>query len=422
MSKLFFSLLCLLATDVSCFQLAVSGGGLGTGLAGVRAHSQKSSRTHLHPSPWLCKLKYSSKTSPVETGNEEGLLSLGFINESDNYKEASRLYRRTIFTSEDWLTFRSTERLFSNLSTMFTSGIIRGLWVEVGVVTMTALLAYFSNAAILSGLVPEVPRDGSFMLALPTLPFQLSSPALALLLVFRTNTVYARWNEARGHWMRIEHSCSNIARQGMSYLEKEYREEHARRVIALAHVLQDHFRHEGDHEQKLRAKLTLLLGRRESERIMSSPVRPVQALADITRIVRRSQEIDGSTKARFDLHLDELTSAWVACDRLHKMPVGEEGGGGRRHTGRFLALWILLLPFALVKELGDSFLMVPVCSLVGVFFFGIEELGVQIEEPFSILPLENYVECIERNVRQLLLFDRRELSDPEIGEDTEPLN
>ena len=93
-----------------------------------------------------------------------------------------------------------------------------------------------------------------------------------------------------------------------------------------------------------------------------------------------------------------------------------------RHTGRFLALWILLLPFALVKELGDSFLMVPVCSLVGVFFFGIEELGVQIEEPFSILPLEDYVDCIERNVRQLLSHDQEKPSDPVVGEDAEPWN
>ncbi|EKX50160.1 hypothetical protein GUITHDRAFT_157312 [Guillardia theta CCMP2712] len=344
---------------------------------------------------------------PLSTGTMRVRLD---SNGSDNYKEASRLYRRTIFTSDDWLTFRSTERLFSNLSTMFTSGIIRGLWVEVGVVTLTALLAYFTNAAILNGLIPDVPRDGTFMLALPTLPFQLSSPALALLLVFRTNTVYARWNEARCNWMRIEHLCSNIARQGMSYLEKEYREEHARRVVALSHVLKDHFRHDPDEEQKLKSKLTQLLGRKESERIMSSSVRPVQALADITRIVRRSQEIDGSTKARFDLHLDELTSAWVACDRLQKMPVPLVY---TRHTGRFLALWILLLPFALVKELGDSFLMVPVCSLVGVFFFGIEELGVQIEEPFSILPLEDYVDCIERNEKP---------SDPVVGEDAEPWN
>ena len=32
---------------------------------------------------------------------------------------------------------------------------------------------------------------------LPALPFTILMPALSLLLVFRTNTGYARWNEVR---------------------------------------------------------------------------------------------------------------------------------------------------------------------------------------------------------------------------------
>lgn len=32
---------------------------------------------------------------------------------------------------------------------------------------------------------------------------------------------------------------------------------------------------------------------------------------------------------------------------------------------------------------------------MGMLFFGIEELGVQIEEPFSILPLEDFVAAVE---------------------------
>ena len=44
---------------------------------------------------------------------------------------------------------------------------------------------------------------------------QLSSPALGLLLVFRTNTAYARWNEARMAWAAIENHSINLARQGL---------------------------------------------------------------------------------------------------------------------------------------------------------------------------------------------------------------
>ena len=35
---------------------------------------------------------------------------------------------------------------------------------------------------------------------LPALPFTILMPALSLLLVFRTNTGYSRWNEARTPW------------------------------------------------------------------------------------------------------------------------------------------------------------------------------------------------------------------------------
>ena len=126
---------------------------------------------------------------------------------TDEYKETSRLYRRTVFTEQDWIRFRSSGRLFDNLATMFTSGVIRGLWFEIGSVTCVSTLVYLINAAILSGaLEPAVPAADTSLLALPSLPFQLSSPALGLLLVFRTNTVYSRWNQVR----RFTAICQNI--------------------------------------------------------------------------------------------------------------------------------------------------------------------------------------------------------------------
>jgi putative membrane protein len=124
-------------------------------------------------------------------------------------------------------------------------------------------------------------------------------------------------------------------------------------------------------------------------------------MSDISKLVRTSlsDRLDGSTKARFDLHLDELTNALIVCDRLKKMPVPLIY---TRHTGRFLGLWVLLLPLALASDMGGSFVVVPVCSVVSMLFFGIEELGVQIEEPFSILPLEDYVASIESAASQML--------------------
>lgn len=340
------------------------------------------------------------------------------VENSDQYKEDSRMFRRTVFDEDDWKKFRSSGRLLNNLFTLFSSGVIRGLWVEVGLVASVAMSVYIFNTLVLSGSLPTIfGYQFEDPVSLPAIPFTLSSPALALLLVFRTNTVYARWNEARTAWARIEVHLCNLGRQGCTYLEVEQEEEHMRRVIALAHTLRQHFQpcKDGSFE----ARICDLLGKKELDRLQKANDMPIHAISDITRVVRRSQTIDGSTKARFDLHLDEVTSALVICERLKKTPVPLVY---TRHTGRFLGLWILTLPFALANELNSHFVMVPIATLVAVFFFGIEELGIQIEEPFSILPIDDVIETIDSRLCQMQCYTcHDEDEDRSLGVDMSPL-
>ena len=56
-----------------------------------------------------------------------------------------------------------------------------------------------------------------------------------------------------------------------------------------------------------------------------------------------------------------------------------------RHTSRFLVIWLASMPFTLWKSCGLA--MIPATGLIAFLLLGIEEIGVQIEEPFSILPL-----------------------------------
>lgn len=67
----------------------------------------------------------------------------------------------------------------------------------------------------------------------------------------------------------------------------------------------------------------------------------------------------------------------------------------RPHTRmltRFLLVFLLLLPLALsveVLKLDHSiWLTIPAVSFISFALLGIEEVAVQIEEPFSILPME----------------------------------
>lgn len=57
----------------------------------------------------------------------------------------------------------------------------------------------------------------------------------------------------------------------------------------------------------------------------------------------------------------------------------------RRHTSRFLVIWLAFLPFTLWR--ACHWVMVPAAVLIAFLLLGVEEIGVQIEEPFGILPL-----------------------------------
>ena len=336
----------------------------------------------------------SATDTEVEVQQFLGGVDLGTILEnSDKYKESSRVYRRPVFKESDWAEFRASDRLFKNLKTMFISGTVRGLLAEVGSVLVVSTIVWITNFIILSGLLEEfgISRQVTSLVSLPVLPFQLSSPALGLLLVFRTNTgtlpfplslslpltlfhphylpnsssfshpllylspvlstpspmiltkhipcrtflllffffhrhsmslhsylqslVYSRWNLARLSVEQISCATNNLSRQGLSYLENNAeKEELVRRTIALLFAIKKVFRFESFETLALRSKLTRLLGTNEATRIMESQKPYVALLADITRIVRRSKSIDGSTKARFDLHLDDIMRQMTLCE------------------------------------------------------------------------------------------------------------
>ena len=67
---------------------------------------------------------------------------------------------------------------------------------------------------------------------LPALPFTILMPALSLLLVFRTNTGYARWNEARMLWGGLINNCRNVVRQSNTFFPDDAEHDGLKRRMA----------------------------------------------------------------------------------------------------------------------------------------------------------------------------------------------
>ena len=316
------------------------------------------------------------------------------------YSEASRRYRRTVYRHADWLEHRSSTRLFGNLSGTLTSGVVRSLLTEVAAVATISTLTCAWNGAV-QGFVDwqSVPHDPilhlpSFLVArLPALPFTLASPALGLLLVFRTNASYARWVDSRVAWGRVVSHCRNIMRQSSTWMREDVNPAERRRLLhgirgaswAFPRCLASHVSGPDD-ERRLRDELTLRVGERGANRLLRAPNRPLQALADLSRAVHQLP-MDEKRRVEVDKSVILLGDALETCERIFTSPVPLVY---TRHTARFLSCWLLLLPLALWEPFEDTWnhaAMIPSATLVAIFFFGIEELAVQLEEPFSILPL-----------------------------------
>ncbi len=79
-----------------------------------------------------------------------------------------------------------------------------------------------------------------------------------------------------------------------------------------------------------------------------------------------------------------LLSSWTCAKNFN--------GVVHRHTSRFLIIWLTAMPFTLWKSCGLA--MIPATGVLAFLLLAIEEIGVQIEEPFSILPLGKLCYCL----------------------------
>lgn len=220
--------------------------------------------------------------------------------------------------------------------------------------------------------------------------------------VFRTNTSYQRWDEARKNWgMNINHT-RDLVRMANAYYDRtgipvEQQQKDLRAVSlatwAFVRAMKRHLSPEQEDEDDFRQELYERLPKPYADAILNAAHRPNRALFDLSMAIEnlpmhflRKNEIHKA----ITIFEDNLGSS----ERLLTSPVPLFYS---RHTARFLSFWLLLLPFALWDPFKDSWNhagMIPTTAMISVFLFGIEELATQLEEPFTILPMQAFCDKI----------------------------
>ena len=143
------------------------------------------------------------------------------------FQESQRPYRRSVFNGPDWVNHRSSSRFEDALRTTLSSGILRARYKEVAFVgAVSTFVVLWNNVA--TGFVDfDNLAHGPLLQHLPKLNipptvFTLTSPSLGLLLVFRTNACYGRWDNSRKVWGDIINECRSLVRQANTFMRDEY--------------------------------------------------------------------------------------------------------------------------------------------------------------------------------------------------------
>eukprot|EP00635_Sarcinochrysidales_sp_CCMP3193_P011889 CAMPEP_0118905756 /NCGR_PEP_ID=MMETSP1166-20130328/9608_1 /TAXON_ID=1104430 /ORGANISM="Chrysoreinhardia sp, Strain CCMP3193" /LENGTH=358 /DNA_ID=CAMNT_0006845027 /DNA_START=44 /DNA_END=1121 /DNA_ORIENTATION=- len=310
----------------------------------------------------------------------------GFFDKFDDYKEASRAYRRTVYGADEWRKHRSTKRYFRALQTSLLSGVLRGLALELVMI------------GAIAGAVVGLSAFGVFHPAIPALPLTLTAPALGLLITFRTNSAYGRWWEARKIWGAVINKTRDLTRQSHWFRNTERARKFSALAIAFGYALNAHClkgtipdptNHISPHksvDDKLEGELAPLVGQEKTDEILAAPHRPVEVCRLLTQCLAE-EGLTPQLEARIDETIAFYSDFGGMCDRLQKTPMPLVY---TRHTARALAIWLMLVPSALLGA-GLSAPTIVISSLaIATLMFGIDELGVQIEEPFSVLPMDSY--------------------------------
>ncbi|XP_031501576.1 UPF0187 protein At3g61320, chloroplastic-like isoform X2 [Nymphaea colorata] len=155
-----------------------------------------------------------------------GLSLLSISDWADSIKERGMQQRRQLYTHEKWVEHRSSRRHVRHVASSLSSRVIVSLIPPVLVFTSVAVLVAAYNSAVSLRLLPEFLP----LLHAPALPYQLTAPALALLLVFRTEASYSRFEEARRTWAKVIAGARDLARAAAAWVSLP-EDEHLRDAI-----------------------------------------------------------------------------------------------------------------------------------------------------------------------------------------------
>jgi putative membrane protein len=263
--------------------------------------------------------------------------------------------------------------------------------------------------AVLSGVVVWLHRQyPAFFPGYTAAPFTLLGLALSIFLGFRNSACYDRWWEARRQWGRLIVEWRAFGREIVAIMPdaKPETRRMLRRGIAYPYALAESLRATRHAEE-----LQQYLDAEEYRRVAAGSGAPDAILREMAldlAAALRAGRIGEIVYQGLVGHLSAISGIQAACERIRNTPLPF---AYTLLLHRTAYLFCLLLPFGLVDNLG--FATPLVAAIVAYTFFGLDELGDELEEPFGLAQNDLPIKAMARTIEISLLETLGETAIPE---------
>ncbi len=218
---------------------------------------------------------------------------------------------------------------------------------------------------------------------------------LGWLLVFRTNSAYARWWEARTLWGSLVNTSRNLAVKltSLARLTLPDREVLEKGLVEFPVILKDHLRQGSVSSSNVRADVS-------SDQWHHRPTEIVHSIYSWVGQQKKHGNIDGDELRVLDVEMQKLLEICGACERIARTPIVKSY---RVFARQCIVLFLLSLPWGIAQDFGVW--TIPLATISAYFMIGMELVAEHVEEPFGLdeddLDLEGLCNTIEHSVREI---------------------
>jgi len=235
------------------------------------------------------------------------------------------------------------------------------------------------------------------------------SIVLGLLLVFRTNTAYERFWEGRRLWGMLTSDIRNLAWQIWVVVNEIEPEDRVKKIAALRLVAafavasKLYLRSE-----PVNSELEELVSPSQYLQLKNIDNPPLEIAHWIGSYIQKQYNRNCITNAPQVAAMLTLTRNLMDslgnCERILRAPLPLAYA---IHLKQLILIYCVLLPFQLVKDAG--LWTGALVALISFTLFGIEEIGIEIENPFGYdandLPLDAICNQIKGNVEDFITWN-----------------